>query len=538
MRKIATRTLAVVLLLAFGSLVWAQFAPVPPLPDAERRTTYAAAGIGPYNVGFALYGDSTDYQNWIQVYVGGVATTGYTLSSPSGVIGNLPLPITDAQITFSSAPSGTIQIIGARRPRRLSQLSENRGVSAHDFNVIITDIIAQLREVWDKTQNRIVQVPPGETQPVLPPAASRANQNATFDSNGNLTPSLPVTNTANVSAAMQPVVAAATISSAASQLGVTPVPIGVVLNWPGPAAPANYDFASGQAYSRVNFPGLMAALTSSQSGTCTNGSTTITGLTDTSQFGNGQRIEGSRIPSLNNTIVSVLSSTSIQAQSAATSTGSCTIQVFPHGNGDGLTTFNLPNYNGYVLVARDNMGGSAANVIQASTTISTTNGSPTSTVASGAGIAAGQVVVSANVPAGTTVLSISGTSVTLSANATATASGITARFSAITDAQALASIGGATTKTLALNEAPSHQHNVYLKDPGHNHSVIGTVAAQSGGGVNGSGGSTTTGTSTTGVTIGSVNGVANDNLTTAVGGGAAHSIVTPTKMVNYIIRIQ
>ncbi len=40
----------------------------PPLPDIERRTTYTpAASTGPFNVGFDLYGDSTDYANWIEV---------------------------------------------------------------------------------------------------------------------------------------------------------------------------------------------------------------------------------------------------------------------------------------------------------------------------------------------------------------------------------------------------------------------------------------------------------------------------------------
>jgi hypothetical protein len=69
----------------------------------------------------------------------------------------------------------------------------------------------------------------------------------------------------------------------------------------------------------------------------------------------------------------------------------------------------------------------AVNLTVATTTISTTNGSPTATVASGSGITNGMQINSANVPSGTTV-TISGTTVTLSANATDTASGTAATF--------------------------------------------------------------------------------------------------------------
>ncbi len=64
----------------------------------------------------------------------------------------------------------------------------------------------------------------------------------------------------------------------------------------------------------------------------------------------------------------------------------------------------------------------------ASTTGSTTAGSPTVTVTSAAGIAAGQGITGPGVPDNTTVSGISGTTVTLSANATATASGVALAF--------------------------------------------------------------------------------------------------------------
>jgi len=171
-------------------------APVPALPDTERRTSYSISGTTcACAVGFALYGDSTDYQNWVEVWINGQQATfndparGWTITSPSGSLATLSRPITDAVLTFTSTQTGTIQIVGARRPRRTSQVAENRGVAARDFNQTITDLVAQNREVWDKINDvtgRAVLAPPGETLKVLAAAASRANLGACFDSGGNL----------------------------------------------------------------------------------------------------------------------------------------------------------------------------------------------------------------------------------------------------------------------------------------------------------------------------------------------------------------
>ncbi|OSJ22148.1 hypothetical protein BSZ19_47040 [Bradyrhizobium japonicum] len=169
-------------------------APVPALPDTERRTTYSISNSTcACAVGFQLYGDSTDYGNWIEVWVNGVMMTqsgNWTLSSPSGPLANLSRPITNAVLTFVNPQTGTVQIVGARRPRRTSQFSESRGVAARDLNQVLSDLTAQNRETWDKTNDitgRVPRVPPGETLAMLPVLASRANQGACFDNLGNLT---------------------------------------------------------------------------------------------------------------------------------------------------------------------------------------------------------------------------------------------------------------------------------------------------------------------------------------------------------------
>jgi hypothetical protein len=170
-------------------------APVPALPDAERRTSYSiTASQCSCTVNFALFGDSTDFANWIEVYLNGVrvnfndATFGWTITSPSpGTLANLPRPITDAVLTFTNAQTGTVQIVGARRPRRTSQFNENTGIPARNVNQVVTDITATLREMWDKTNDmtgRGLFSQPGNTMGLLPLPAVCSNAFLGFDATG------------------------------------------------------------------------------------------------------------------------------------------------------------------------------------------------------------------------------------------------------------------------------------------------------------------------------------------------------------------
>lgn len=195
MRKIILAGSAAIALLSSLTASFAQApAPVPALPDAERRTSYSiSASLCSCNVGFALFGDSTDVVNWLEVFVNGVMVPqsgGWTLSSPSGPLANLSRPITDAVLTFTTAQTGIVQIVGARRPRRTTQFQESQPVPTRNFNQTFSDIIATQRELWDKTNDftgRGVFAPPGETLKLLPVLASRQNMGACFDSGGNLT---------------------------------------------------------------------------------------------------------------------------------------------------------------------------------------------------------------------------------------------------------------------------------------------------------------------------------------------------------------
>jgi len=201
------------LALVAGLVPAASFAQVPPpvpaLPDTERRTTYSISGTTcACNVNFALFGDSTDFQNWLEVYLNGVLvsfndlTFGWTITVPTGSLSTRARPISDAILTFNSVQTGTVQIVGARRPRRAVQLTEG-GVTARALNQVFTDIIAQNRETWDRTNDitgRSLKGLPGESVSPFPSAALRAGGFMCWDGTGLIPLACaPLSGTGNVS---------------------------------------------------------------------------------------------------------------------------------------------------------------------------------------------------------------------------------------------------------------------------------------------------------------------------------------------------
>ena len=137
----------------------------------------------------------------------------------------------------------------------------------------------------------------------------------------------------------------------------------------------------------------------------------------------------------------------------------------PGADWDAPKSIATLDMRGYGVAGLDDMAAAAAaNRIQVAKTIATTNGSPTVTVASTSGLAAGMFVIAAGVPAGTSIsLVASATTITLSGNATATASGVAARFSIFSDAQTPGAAGGENTHMQRTTELAPHFHT-YLKD--------------------------------------------------------------------------
>jgi hypothetical protein len=219
------------------------------------------------------------------------------------------------------------------------------------------------------------------------------------------------------------------------------------------ALQSGWYYCDGSNKNRVTDVNLFNAITIQQSGVTTSGSAIITGLSDTTNGGAtpmspGMPVSGIGIPAAT-VVQSVDSATQVTLSANATGSATTPLVFAPFGVGDGSTTFGLPN-GAYAFVGRDNASGSASNIMQVSTTFGITTGTAAAVVASATGLFVGMYVSAPKIPIGTTILAISGTSVTLSANATGTVVTGAIRFSPIRDAQSLGQTGGTLSQTTTL----------------------------------------------------------------------------------------
>ena len=107
----------------------------------------------------------------------------------------------------------------------------------------------------------------------------------------------------------------------------------------------------------------------------------------------------------------------------------------------------------------------------------------------------------------------------------------------------LGAVGGLESNLLGIPQIPAHQHDVFLREVAHTHThnaaqnnnSSGTPGPFSTPSVLGA--AATINAVLTGITVGSVNGVANDNKVAATGGGLAHANVQPTMLLTYYIKL-
>lgn len=135
--------------------------------------------------------------------------------------------------------------------------------------------------------------------------------------------------------------------------------VGTTLPWSGLVAPNQYVFAYGQEIARATYPEFYTAVTQQANVICSSASNTLTGLSDTTQINIGKPVELSLCVIAGTTVVSKTASTVTLSNPSSVSINAVAV-FFPYGNGNGSTTFNVPDLRGYAVAGRDNMGGSAA----------------------------------------------------------------------------------------------------------------------------------------------------------------------------------
>ena len=217
------------------------------------------------------------------------------------------------------------------------------------------------------------------------------------------------------------------------------------------------------------------------------------------------------------------------------------------GRGDGVTTFQLPDYRGRVSAAPDNMGGSFANRMTFTRTCSTSTGSTTLThngtywvdtpgLTGGTELPPGAYIFGPGIPAGTTVVSFPNNTTCIMSNAaTATVSGATVRFSMLNDL-GLNGSGGDDANLLNSSTFPYHTHGYYWWNHSHQaydqwSQFISASGIQGGPHYNLQFPAAWRGT--TGIQDAGVEGW---HDTGAAGGGNAHNNTQPTLLVNKIIK--
>lgn len=131
------------------------------------------------------------------------------------------------------------------------------------------------------------------------------------------------------------------------------VPIGMIIDFAGFNVPAHYMLCNGVAISRITYNQLYLSLTLSQ--VITQASTTTFVVTSAAQLGLGMFVEGLGIPV--GTYITVITGTTITVNQATTSIGAITAIFYAWGQGDGSTTFNIPDLVGQVLA------GTGANLV-------------------------------------------------------------------------------------------------------------------------------------------------------------------------------
>jgi len=184
-----------------------------PISDVTRRVVYTgSAGVGPYSFTFEVLAN-TD----IQVYKNTTLltlTTNYTVTINANGTGSVTLVV-------AATGADNITIVGDRAIQRATDFVTGGDLFANTLNDEFDSLVIFAQQV-DEKADRGLKAPvtdPTDVNMVLPVKVSRASKYLAFDSDGN-----PVatsgTGTSVVSTVMEPVVSAASLSVARTNLGL------------------------------------------------------------------------------------------------------------------------------------------------------------------------------------------------------------------------------------------------------------------------------------------------------------------------------
>lgn len=126
--------------------------PTPAIADAPRSVDYTPNNsAGPFPVPFPVFEGTGDD---LAVTLDGVPVTNWTFAGDQieGFYGS-PGCWVNGTITFDAPITGALRIVGRRRPRRVDQFAEGRGVPARDHNLELNRLTATQREIFDRVED-------------------------------------------------------------------------------------------------------------------------------------------------------------------------------------------------------------------------------------------------------------------------------------------------------------------------------------------------------------------------------------------------
>lgn len=262
----------------------------------------------------------------------------------------------------------------------------------------------------------------------------------------------------------------------AAVLAASVLPAGIPLDWVGLTPPSWAVVRDGSALTRTSYSKLFAALCPTRSGTLTNGSAAVTGLSTTLDMWVGMPVEGAGVPA-GTTVASITSTSAITLSANATASGAQTLTLFLFGYGSSgsATTFGVPDDRGLHVRAYDSGRGYE----QSTLTANTTNASNVlSSISSTRGLYVGMPVSGTGIPANAAIASITGsTTATMSANATATGTAaaltVTGRQVGAEGGDAIQNLTGTMTTQSALTAPTGAFYTYTASDGGYNGSGTG-----------------------------------------------------------------